>query len=81
METKEATKAYKDPHGLKTTQQRREFAFLAGARILQGAGLALILSAASAHGSVQVMQAIGCIVVYMLGSYFELIYNESGGRE
>ena len=77
-ETNEASKSYKDPPGLKTIAQRREFAFLAGARILQGAGLALLLSATVSIGVPQIMQTIGCIVVYVLGSYFELIYNESG---
>ena len=77
-EVKEATKAYKDPPGMKTVEGRKDFAFLAGARILQGVGLVLLLSAVNAtDGALQVADTIGCIVVYVMSSYFELIYHES----
>jgi hypothetical protein len=71
-------KPYKDLPGMKTKEGRRDFAFLAGARILQGVGLMLLLQAGiTLDGTVQVASAIACIVVYVLSSYFELIYHES----
>ena len=72
------TKDYKDLPGMKTKEGRKDFAFLAGARILQGVGLVLLLSATNAtDGAMQVADAIGCIVVYIVSCYFELIYHES----
>jgi hypothetical protein len=72
------TKTYKDPPGMKTAEGRKDFAFLAGARILQGVGLVLLLGAVNAtDGAMQVADTIGCIVVYTVSSYFELIYHES----